>query len=90
MSEQSDNSSEEQKKSRKRFQRATIYTKGAIDDPQIREQYDAVAKKKKGLTAYNVAVADFFNAFCPQTGQSKKHHRKQFQQFKNTLIYLYC
>ncbi|MDR2287370.1 MAG: hypothetical protein LBE04_07850 [Prevotellaceae bacterium] len=50
------------KKSRKRFQKATIYAKGAIDDPQIREQYDAVTKKKKGLTAYNVTVADFYNA----------------------------
>jgi hypothetical protein len=62
IAEYSDNPSEEQKKSRKRFQKATIYAKGAIDDPQIREQYDEVAKKKKGLTAYNIAVADFFNA----------------------------
>jgi hypothetical protein len=54
--------SEKQKKQRKRFQQATIYAKTALDDRPTKEMYEEAAKKKKGLSAYNVAVADFFNA----------------------------
>jgi hypothetical protein len=54
--------SEGQKKQMKRFQRATVYGKSVVDDPQLKELYDAAAKKKKGMTAYNVAVADFLHA----------------------------
>jgi hypothetical protein len=54
--------SEKQKEQRKRFQKATIYAKAAVADVQTKEQYNLAAKKKKGLTAYNIAVADFFNA----------------------------
>jgi hypothetical protein len=60
--ESSKNVTEGQKKHQKRFQQATIYGKSAVSDPQLKELYDAAAKKKKGLTAYNVAVADFLNA----------------------------
>jgi hypothetical protein len=55
-------SSEKQKEHRKLFQRATIYAKAAVEDPQLKGLYDAAAKKKKGITAYNVAVADFCHA----------------------------
>jgi hypothetical protein len=58
---QSKTLSEEQIKVRKRFQRATIYAKGAIADPELKELYEAEAKKQKGMTAYNVAVADFYH-----------------------------
>jgi hypothetical protein len=54
--------SEKQKGHRQRFQRATIYGKSALGDPLIKERYEAAAKKKKGSSAYSVAVADFFNA----------------------------
>jgi hypothetical protein len=60
--EQSKNASPTQKDLRKRFQRATVYAKAAIYDPQTGEQYEAAAKKKKGISAYNVAVADFYHA----------------------------
>jgi hypothetical protein len=59
--EYNDNPSEEQKETRRRFKRATTYAKTALNDPQIREQYESAANKKKGITAYNVAIADFFN-----------------------------
>jgi hypothetical protein len=62
MPEQSKTASEKQQKQRKRFQKATIYAKVATDDPETKEQYAAKAKKSKGITAYNIAVADFFNA----------------------------
>jgi hypothetical protein len=54
--------SEKQMDSRIRFQRATIYAKAAIVDPETGELYAAGAKKQKGKTAYNIAIADFFNA----------------------------
>jgi hypothetical protein len=60
--ERSKNVSLTQKEQRKRFQQATIYAKTAIDNPLIGELYDATARKKKGITAYNVAVADFYHA----------------------------
>jgi signal peptidase I len=53
---------EGQKKHQKFFQQATIYGKSVVADPQLKELYEAAAKKKKGITAYNVAVADFLNA----------------------------
>jgi hypothetical protein len=55
---------EKQKASRKRFQHATLYAKLAIENPDTKDLYAAVANKgkDKGRTAYNVAVADFFNA----------------------------
>jgi hypothetical protein len=54
--------SEKQVAMRKRFQQATIYAKNAIEATDTAARYAAEAKKKKGLTAYNVAVADFFHA----------------------------
>jgi hypothetical protein len=60
--EQSKNVSLTQKEQRKRFQHATIYAKAAIYDPETGELYEAAARKKKGITAYNIAVADFFHA----------------------------
>jgi hypothetical protein len=60
--EQSKNVSLTQKELRKRFQHATIYAKAAIYDPETGELYEAAARKKKGISAYNVAVADFYHA----------------------------
>jgi hypothetical protein len=54
--------SEKQLEVRKRFQQATVYAKMANENDGIRELYVAAAKKEKNKTAYNVAVADFFNA----------------------------
>jgi hypothetical protein len=39
-----------------------VYAKGAVEAAETKELYDKEAKKKKGVTAYNVAVADFFSA----------------------------
>jgi hypothetical protein len=65
--EQSKTASDKQKEQRKRFQQATIYAKNAVEAAGTKEQYGESAKKKKGVTAYNVAVADFFNAPDIQT-----------------------
>ena len=54
--------SDKQREQRQRFQQATIYARGALADTAVKEQYEAAAKKKKSMNAYNVAVADFFNA----------------------------
>jgi hypothetical protein len=60
--EHSKKSSEKQIQQRKRFQQATIYAKIATETPGIKELYAGKAKKLKDMTAYSVAVADFFNA----------------------------
>jgi hypothetical protein len=62
--EQSKTATEKQKATRKRFQQATLYAKAAIESSNTKELYAAAAKKgkNKGKTAYNIAVADFFNA----------------------------
>jgi hypothetical protein len=54
--------SEKQIETQKRFQQAVIYAKVANSTPEMNERYIAKAKKLKGMTAYNVAVADFYNA----------------------------
>ncbi|MDR1198508.1 MAG: hypothetical protein LBK94_05790 [Prevotellaceae bacterium] len=54
--------SEKQKANRGRFQQAVIYAKIAIEAAETKDLYAEQAKKKKGITAYNIAVADFFNA----------------------------
>jgi hypothetical protein len=60
--EQTKTASDKQKEQRKRFQQATIYAKNAVEAADTKGLYDEGAKKKKGITAYNVAVADFFSA----------------------------
>jgi hypothetical protein len=62
MPEQSKTVSEKQKATRKRFQQATIYAQIAIAVPETKDLYAEKAKKQKGITAYNIAVADFLNA----------------------------
>jgi hypothetical protein len=62
MPEQPKQASEKQTETRKRFQQATIYAKIAVAQPETKDRYAGEAKKRKGITAYNVAVADFFNA----------------------------
>jgi hypothetical protein len=45
---------------RERFQRAILYGKTVIADPLSKEAY--AAKAAEGISAFNVAVADFFQA----------------------------
>jgi hypothetical protein len=54
--------SEKQLAQRQRFQQAIIYGKAATATPGTGELYAAAAKKQKGKTPINVAVADFFGA----------------------------
>jgi NADH dehydrogenase/NADH:ubiquinone oxidoreductase subunit G len=54
--------SEKQQKHKEKFQEATIYAKIAVVQEETKELYAKAAKKKKGLSAYNVAVADYLNA----------------------------
>jgi hypothetical protein len=58
--ERSTEYSESEKAHQQRFQRATIYGRTAVADPNLKADYIAAAKE--GQTAYNVAVADFFHA----------------------------
>lgn len=51
---------EAQKGQQTRFQTATIYGQSALADPALKAEYKAAAPA--GVSAYNVAVADFFHA----------------------------
>jgi hypothetical protein len=62
LAERSKKASEKQEAQRRLFQRATVYAKAAAGDPQLKDLYGAAAKKKKGITDYNVALADFCHA----------------------------
>jgi hypothetical protein len=50
----------EQKLVRERFQRAVIYGRTVIADPLLKKAYEG--KAEAGQSAYNVAIADFFQA----------------------------
>jgi hypothetical protein len=58
--QQSKSPSDKQKAQRKRFQEAVFYAKEAVETPELRELYAAMAKK--GKNPYTLAVADFLNA----------------------------
>ena len=45
---------------REKFSQATIYAVSAISDPATKKDYEAMAIP--GQSAYNLAIADFFNA----------------------------
>lgn len=53
--------SEKQKAHKRKFQKAIFYAKSAMADPLIKEQYQKTADRFKGITAYNVAIADLMN-----------------------------
>lgn len=51
-----------QKAHQRKFQKATLYAKSVISDPVQNEMYSAAADTFKGMSIYNVAVADLLNA----------------------------
>ena len=51
---------ENQKEHRRKFQRAVLYAQSVLADPETGAAYNQAAKR--GLSGYNVAVADFFHA----------------------------
>ncbi|MNK15435.1 hypothetical protein D3C87_335730 [compost metagenome] len=53
---------ENQKAHQRKFQKATLYAKSVISDPVQNEIYSAGADTSKGMSTYNVAVADLLNA----------------------------
>ncbi|WP_379963399.1 hypothetical protein [Epilithonimonas sp. UC225_85] len=54
--------SPKQKEHKLKFQKATLYAKSVINNPELKQMYAAKADTSKGMSTYNVAVADFFNA----------------------------
>jgi hypothetical protein len=53
---------EGQKAHQKLFQKAVLYAKSQMGDPATKAAYEAKAQGSEKLSAYNIAVADFFNA----------------------------
>lgn len=57
---QPDNPTEKQKAVRIKFEAASRYAQTAIEDADLKALYQA--KAKRGMSAYNVALTDFFKA----------------------------
>lgn len=51
-----------QKEQIAKFQQAIIYAKSAMQDPDAKAMYQASANSSKGISAYNIAVADLLKA----------------------------
>jgi len=51
-----------QKEHQRKFQKATLYAKSVIKDPDQNQMYSAAADVSKGISTYNVAVADLLKA----------------------------
>lgn len=69
--------SDKQKEHFNKFQRAVAYAKEALKNQDLKKLYDEVSARKRGITSYNIAVADFMNApeiqsvnFSTYTGQT--------------------
>lgn len=54
--------SPKQKEHKLKFQRATLYAKSVINNPDLKQMYSAKEDNAKGMSTYNVAMKDFFNA----------------------------
>ena len=53
---------DKQKQHKLKFQKAVLYAKSVLADPAKKEMYEEMADASKGITTYNVAVADLLNA----------------------------
>jgi hypothetical protein len=53
---------ENQKEHQRKFQKATLYAKSVMKDPDQNQMYSAAADTSKGISTYNVAVADLLKA----------------------------
>jgi len=51
-----------QKAHQLKFQKATLYAKSVMQDPDQNQMYSAAADASKGISTYNVAVADLLKA----------------------------
>ena len=54
--------SEKQKGQNQRFKLAINYAKSALLDTTLKEYYEAEAKKKQNVSAYNMALADYLKS----------------------------
>jgi len=60
--ERTGEASEKQQVHQLKFQKAIIYAKSVLADPDKKQQYEAVSDKSEGKSTFNVAVADLLNA----------------------------
>lgn len=54
--------SDKQEVQKLKFQRAVLYAKTVMNDVDKKQMYEAMSDDSKGISAYNVAVADLLNA----------------------------
>jgi len=70
--------SDKQEVQKLKFQRAVLYAKAVMNDPDKKQMYETMSDDSKGISAYNVAVADLLNAPKIQGNQSFCLHRKSW------------
>ncbi len=54
--------SPKQKAHKLKFQKASQYARSVINNPDLKQMYSAKADTSKGMSTYNLAMKDFFNA----------------------------
>lgn len=54
--------SDKQEIQKLKFQRAVLYAKSVLNDPVKMQMYEEMSDSSKGISTYNVAVADLLNA----------------------------
>lgn len=54
--------SDKQEVQKLKFQRAVLYAKAVMNNPDKKQMYETMSDDSKGISAYNVAVADLLNA----------------------------
>jgi len=54
--------SDKQEIQKLKFQRAVLYAKSVLTDPAKTQMYEEMSDSSKGISTYNVAVADMLNA----------------------------
>lgn len=54
--------SAKQEQQQEKFKKASQYAKQALEDPALSAEYTLESKRRKGLSAYNVAVADYLTS----------------------------
>lgn len=54
--------SDKQEVQKLKFQRAVLYAKTVMNDSNKKQMYEAMSDDSKGISTYNVAVADLLNA----------------------------
>lgn len=91
--------SAKQEQQQEKFKKASQYAKQALEDPVLSAEYALEAKRRKGLSAYNVAVADYLtsptieqvdiSAYTGNVGEKIKVQAYDDYKVKSVKVYIH-